>query len=319
MPTVCSRRALLTQAGLALAAPTLTSPLLAIPTPARASTEAPLRVLYPHIDERPAEAYGYQVLRLALERSGEPHRLAVAAQRGSSRMAMQALQRGQLDIVDAGLSRWMSDPFDYLPFPIDQGLAGCRLLLCRRDTVARLDALHSLPAMASLVIGQGLGWPDVHVLRNAGLQVVEGDFPSLWRMLQNGRFDVLPLGAEEAHELLRKHQAEAPDVLIHPGVGLFYPFPRVFFFTRGNERLKAALHRGLEAAQADGALRELQLRSPGLGPLLSGQRRLPAQLVPLPNPGWPAAQPYLPLDRYHPALRAAMLQLMEAPAAGRRR
>ena len=315
MPTVCSRRSLLTQAGLSLAVPALAP----IAWPARASTEPPLRVLYPHIDERPAEAYGYQVLRLVLERSGEPHRLAVADARGSSRMAMQALQHGQLDIVDAGLSRWMSDPLDYLPIPIDQGLAGCRLLLCRRDTVTRLDAMRSLPELASLVIGQGLGWPDVHVLRNAGLQVVEGGFPSLWRMLQNGRFDVLPLGAEEAHELLRKHQADAPDVLVHPSVGLFYPFPRVFFFTRGNERLKAALQRGLEAAQADGSLRELQLRSPGLGPVLSGQRRLPAHLVPLPNPGWPAAQPDLPLDRYHPALRAAMLQLMAAPAAGRPR
>ena len=312
MPTVRSRRALLRQAGLALAAPFLAPR-------ARAAHDAPLRVLYPHIDERPAEAYGFQVLRLVLERSGEPHRLAVADERGSSRMAMQALQRGQLDIVDAGLSRWMSDPLDYLPIPIDQGLAGTAAGGSRRDTAARLDAMRSLSALASLVIGQGLGWPDVHVLRSAGLQVVEGGFPSLWRMLQSGRFDVLPLGAEEAHELLHKHQAEAPDVLVHPNVGLFYPFPRVFFFTRGNERLKAALQRGLEAAQADGSLRELQLRSPGLGPVLSGQRRLPAHLVPLPNPGWPSAQPDLPLDRYHAGLRAAMLQLMDAPAAGRPR
>lgn len=311
MPTVCSRRSLLRQTGLTLAAPFFTPHALA--------AAPPLRVLYPHIDERPAEAYGYQVLRLALNRSGEPHQLAISAQHESSRMTMQGIRQGRVDIVDAGLSRWMSDHFDYVPLPIDQGLAGCRLLLCRRDTVARLDPVRSLQDLAALVLGQGLGWPDVHILRGAGQQVVEGGFPSLWRMLQSGRFDVLPLGAEEAHELLSKHQAEAPNVVIHPGVGLFYPFPRVYFFTRGNERLKAALQRGLEAAQADGSLHELQLRSAGLGPWLTGQRRLPAHLVPMPNLGWPPQQPDLPLDRYHPGLRPAMLQLMEAPASGHRR
>lgn len=307
MTAVPLRRSFLLQAGLALGGL------------AGASSEPPLRVRYPHIDERPAEAYGFQVLRLALERSGIAHQLAVAPQHGSARKALQDMERGELDIVDTGLSRWMSERFDYLPFPIDQGLGGCRLLLCRADTAARLAQVRSLKDLDGFLIGQGVDWPDTHILRSAGLQVVEGSFPSLWRMLQNGRFDLLPLGAEEAHALLEKHRAEAPDVIVHPGAGLFYPFPRVFFFTRGLDRLKAALQRGLEASQADGSLRELQGRSAGLGPLLSGQRALPAHLVPLPNPGWPPGQAQTPLERYHPALRAPLLQLMEAPGAGPRR
>lgn len=307
MTTVAPRRCFLMQAGLALG------------TLAHAGPEPPLQVRYPHIDERPAEAYGFQVLRLALGRSGAPHQLAVASQRGSARKALQDMERGRLDIVDTGLSRWMSERFDYLPHPIDQGLGGCRLLLCRAETAARLAQVRTLKDLTGLLIGQGVDWPDVHILRSAGLQVVEGSFASLWRMLQNGRFDLLPLGAEEAHALLEQHRAEAPDVIIHPGTGLFYPFPRVFFFTRGLDRLKTALQRGLEACNADGSLRELQGRSPGLGPVISGQRPLPAHLVPLPNPGWPLGQAQTPLERYHPALRAPLQLLMEAPGSGPRR
>lgn len=266
---------------------------------------APLEVVYPNLAERPAEAYGFQLLRLALQRSGLPHRLRLAEAPVSAQRALLQLERGELQVVDTGSSEAGAARFDMLPFPLDLGLSGCRLLLGRRETLQRLQAVRSLADLRSWVFGQGLGWIDTRILRAAGLRVEEGQFVSLLRMLQAGRFDLYPLGAEEAHRMLERHRSQAPDVGIHDGLALYYPFARVFYLAPGQAALREALLSGLQAALADGTLLELLRRDPGLGPILRGQRPLPPRLLALPNPWLPAVLRALPSERLHPAIQTS--------------
>lgn len=275
-----------------------------------AAESPPLRVIYPRLLERPEHAFGYQVLALALQRSGQPHELQLGEALISSKAAWRQLEAGQISVIDNGGSDRLAATTDMVPIPIDFGLGGCRMLLGRTEVLKRLRGVHRVEDLQAFVFGQGIDWSDNRILRKAGLRVEEGEFDKLLRMLQGGRFELLPLGSDEAHGILERQREAAPDVDIDAGVGLLYAYPRVFYLTKGNDELHAALARGLKAAHADGSLSALLKRTPGIGPILTGQRALPTTLIGLPNPWLPAALRGLQLAHFHPALRAAMRPLL---------
>jgi len=277
------------------------------------STEPPLRVTYPRLLERPEHAFGYQVLELALQRSGQAHELRLGEALISARAAWPQLETGQLDVIDNGSAGRLAERVDPVPIPIDFGLGGCRMLLGRDEVLQRLKGVRHIEQLRSFVFGQGIDWTDTRILRNAGLRVEEGDYARLLRMLQGGRFDLLPLGADEAQSFLEGDRASAPDVQIESTLGLFYPYPRIFFVTRGNTALLSALTRGLRIAHADGSLATLLARTPGIGPILRGQRALPKHLIAIANPWLPAVLRNLQPEHFHPALRAPLRSVWNTP------
>jgi len=270
----------------------------------------PMRVVYPRLLERPEHAFGFQVLGLALQRSGQPYQLRLSDSLISSKAAWHQLAAGLVSVIDNGSTARLGGHADLVPIPIDFGLGGCRMLLGRRDVLMRLRGVHRIEDLQSFVFGQGLAWTDSSILRKAGLHVEEGDFDSLVRMLQGGRFDLLPLGSDEAYSILDPLRDLAPDVDIDAGVGLLYPYPRVFYVNPGNRELHAALMRGLGVAHADGSLSALLKRTPGIGPILTGQRALPTTLIGLANPLLPTGVRGLALEHFHPALRGALRPLL---------
>ena len=282
--------------------------------PAAAADGAPLRVVYPRLLERPEHAFGYQVLGLALQRSGRPYELQLGDALVSSRAALRMLESGQVSVFDNGGSPRLQEVADMVPIPIDFGLGGCRMLLGRPEVLKRLRGAHRIEDLQAFIFGQGIDWTDSRILRKAGLRVEEGEFDKLLRMLQGGRFELLPLGSDEAQGILERQREASPDiavdVAIDAGVGLLYAYPRVFYVARGNTELFAALTRGLKAAHADGSLLALLKRTPGIGPVLTGERALPATLIGLPNPWMPAALRSLQLAHFHPALRATLRPLL---------
>ena len=278
-----------------------------------AESTTPLQVIYPRLLERPAHAHGFQVLGLALQRSGQPYELRLGDELVSSKSAWRLLETGQVNVIDNGSAGSSEDAVSLVPVPIDFGLGGCRMLLGHRDVLKRLRDVRRIEQLYPFVFGQGIDWTDTRILRNAGLRVEEGDFQNLLRMLQGGRFDLVPLGSDEADAILDPQRASAPDVMIDANVGLFYPYPRVFYVPRGNTELLAALTRGLKLAHADGSLLELLKRAPGIGPVLSGKRALPKTLIAIANPWLPAGLHELSPEHFHPALRAALRSVWSKP------
>ncbi|WP_077033056.1 hypothetical protein [Pelomonas sp. KK5] len=275
------------------------------------AAERPLRVTYPRMLERPESAYGYQVLQLALRRSGRPAGLRLGRDLLSNKQAWQQLQDGLVDVVDNASAGRTPERVALVPAPIDMGLGGCRLLLGRREVLERLRGVRRIEELQPFVFGQGLDWTDTRILRQAGLRVQEADFPSLLRMLQGRRFDLLPLSCDEAYAFLDRGREQAPDVAIAAELGLFYPYPRVFFVSAGNTELRDTLLRGLQAAGADGSLQALLARTPGIGPVVTGRQPLPRTLIGLANPWLPEPLRGLPPEAYHPSLRPSLRALAE--------
>ena len=75
-------------------------------------------------------------------------------------------------------------------------------------------------------------------------------------------------------------------LVVAPSLALHYPFARMFIVNRNARPLHGALTLGLQRAFDDGSLHKLLAEQPGLGPLVLGQRRLPARIVSLAHP-WP--------------------------------
>lgn len=262
--------------------------------PVLGAGRAPIDVVYPRMPERPVDAYPYQLLRAALEASGQPHVLRLTDGELPSMRAYREMTRGRFNVMDTGAAPRMAEEARVLPFPLDLGLSGHRLMLVRRDSLPRLCEMRTLADLRTLRFGQGPDWVDAYILRAAGLQVVEADFLALFRMLEAGRFDAFPLGADEAELLLTSFQALAPSVVLLPDWYLRYRFARVFVVRQDQAEVFDALRDGLARLFADGRAHAILARDPRVGPLLSGRRRLPPRVFALANPQWTAPYQAIP-------------------------
>lgn len=221
---------------------------------------AALQVVYPRIDERSESGYGYQVLALALAKSGVAHELKLTSLKMNQQRARIGLENGDVSVLDFGTSPEYEQRHLAVYFPIDLGMGGYRLLLVRADHTPQWNAVRDLGALQRKVAGQGPGWSDAKILQADGIEVVTAEFANLFRMLNEGRFDFFPLGAEEASYLLEQNRALAPNCTVLDGLALHYAFARFFFVRHNNTALRDALQHGLEVAFADGSLIKL-LRS----------------------------------------------------------
>ena len=249
------------------------------------ATPAPLRFIYPNVNGIAESGFGYRALRLALQKWGRPFVLAMSPEPTNIPRSLRALERGEASVMDLGSSRAMEQRFQAVHLPIDRGLSGWRLLVVLAESAGRLAAVRRLEDLALLRAGQGSAWPDTALLRAAGLPVVAADqLDLLFRLLQAGRFDYLPLGLNEAHSLLRQHQAVAPDAIVEPRLVLNYPFARLFFVRRGDEARRAAIAQGLGRAFEDGSFQALFAGDPATEGALAHSRLADRQVLQIANP-----------------------------------
>lgn len=216
-----------------------------------------LSVVYPRIEERPADDYGYKVLDLALAKSGVPYALSMSGVKMNQERARFLLERGEISVLDAGVSADFEARFDPVYFPVDRGLSGYRLLLIHKERAQDFARVRTLGQLAEMTAGQGPGWADIKILGAAGISVKTAEFESLFRMVNAKRIDFYPLGAEEIFSLLERYRAQAPDIVVEPRLALHYPFARLFFVRKGDQALRDAIHTGLQKAFADGSLQKL--------------------------------------------------------------
>jgi hypothetical protein len=237
--------------------------------PAQAYSD--LEVIYPAMEERPIDSYGYKGLALALEKSGRKYHLSISKNAMNSQRARRSIDDGTISVLDAGTSAEFEKKYSAIYFPIDRGLSGYRLFIINKNLAPEFAAIKSLDDLQKKVAGQGAGWADIKILEGAGIKVVTGEFVALFKMVDRRRFDFYPLGIEEIYSLYDKYRGACPDSIIENTLTLHYPFARLFFVRKDNKDLHDALMEGLEKAFADGSFqdlinkdasfRELQLRA----------------------------------------------------------
>lgn len=224
---------------------------------------AQLRVVYPNIAERSGSGYGYRILVLALQKSGAKFTVDMAPVETTMERAKAQLDAGEVSVLDVGTSPEFERRWDAVYFPIDRGLSGYRLFLIPRSLAVAFAAVKTLPDLRRFTAGQGLGWADVGILRDSGIQVQEVPvFQYLFRMVNARRFDFFPLGIEEIQGFQERFADDLRDSEIQPTLALHYPFGRLFFVRKGDRALADALLRGLMTAFADGSFQKVFLEDP---------------------------------------------------------
>lgn len=200
--------------------------------------------------------------------------------------AMEELAHDRIDIyVRAYIPPSYADKLSLVPFPLDKGLLGHRLMLTHQDTLTRLRRVRTAQDLAAFSIAQGAWWIDADILEAAGLQVVRStSYLGMFDMVANKNVDLLPRGANEILGEYRNHSKRLPGLVMDDSMALV--FPMSFYFIVANNpkghQIRKRVLEGLESMVADGSFerRYQALKRKSLkGITLSGRT-----VVRLPNP-----------------------------------
>jgi len=200
--------------------------------------------------------FGQKVLELALSKI-KTHYDIIAPDRQLLNEA-----RGEYKVISGELDiQWLSTTVKReakmipIKIPLYRGLLGLRLLLVRSENQQRFAHIKTAEELSDFVGGHGAHWGDLPVYKANGLPVrMYGDYETLFRLLEDNRFDYFHRGVNE----IWKELALRDDTLsIANGIMLFYPHPVYFFVTKSRPKLAANIEKGLKKAIEDGSLKDL--------------------------------------------------------------
>lgn len=230
------------------------------------------------------------LLKMALSYSEKQYRFETTPEVYSRPRVMESVKAGSISVMWGGTSEEMESEF--LPIRIDayRGLMNHRLLFIRQGDQARFDHIKTLDDLKSIKFGQGRSWQDASILEHAGLNVVKTTKkPSLYHMLDGGRFDAFPRGANEVWTEL----SAFPDLklTVEENLVLIYPLPTYFFVTRKDPELAKDIEAGLESAIKDGEFDRYFYNSPEVKEALEKADLANRRAIRISNPYLPKATP----------------------------
>lgn len=233
------------------------------------------------------------LLKLALSYSSKNYIFSTTSEVYSRPRVMESVKSGAISVMWGGTSEEMER--DFIPIRIDayRGLMNHRLLFIRQGDQARFDKIQTLEDLKQVRFGQGRSWQDASILENAGLNVVKTTKkPSLYHMLDGGRFDAFPRGANEVWTEL----SAFPELklTVEKNLVLIYPLPTYFFVSHKDPVLANDIEFGLESAIKDGAFNRYFYGSPEVREALGKADLAKRRAIRINNPYLPKATP---LDR----------------------
>lgn len=224
-----------------------------------ASAQAASLIRYPLLATAndPQQQYMLALLRLACSKTSTECQLQPARPMVQSR-AIQLLQRpdSSIDLLWTMTSKERERQLLPVRIPLYKGLIGWRIALLGKDRGQLLANVRNVEDLRAYRAGQGHDWPDVGILRAAGLSVVtSSDYEPLFSMLNQQRFDYFPRAVTEIENEFLAHRNVG--ISIDPHVLIHYPTAFYFFVAPGNKPLARLLETGLERAIADGSFDRL--------------------------------------------------------------
>lgn len=234
---------------------------------ARVPTPPPRIIYYNQGNGLATEStFGFKVLQLTLQKSGLRYELRPSPLgRVTEPRAIEAIMTGdRLNLAMLGTSAHADASLAPVRIPIDRGLLGYRLLLIDGARQGEFDKIHDRADLARITALQGKGWPDVPILRNAGVTVWTGVYEHLFAMTLAGRGDAYPRGVLEIHGELEKRRGELPGLAVEKRLALHYRFTSFFYVAKSDTVLRDHLYRGLERAFADGSYDRLFNSDPNI-------------------------------------------------------
>lgn len=195
--------------------------------------------------------YMQGLLKLSLGYSGKNYTYSTTSETYSRPRVMESMKSGEITVMWGGTTEQMEK--DFIPIRIDayRGLMSHRILLIRKGDQVRFNNVKTLRDFQTFSMGQVRTWQDSDILERSGFKVVKiTKKQGLFHMLDGGRFDAFPRGANEAWNEMAAFPNLNLDV--EQKLVLVYPLPTYFFVTKNRPDIARDIENGLEAAIKDG-------------------------------------------------------------------
>lgn len=158
-------------------------------------------------------------------------------------------------VTVAGNGKFAGQPKIAIDTPIAKGLLGHRLLIVKKQRLSEFSNITQLADVQRLRLGIPATWVDAELFRSNGCEVVErGSFDELFERLKRDEFDYVALGANEILDVYQTMIKPEDDLVIHPNLLLYYPFPLVFYVAANQLDLAEHIAEGIETIAHNGEL-----------------------------------------------------------------
>lgn len=241
----------------------------------------------------PLDEYAVGALTVALEALGEGDTVDVRSQQLTQARVMEEVRLGKLDVMWLASNQQSEEQMLPIRFPLLKGLLGYRICIINPNRQSKFLAVDSIDEVKGLSFGQGLGWPDVDILRSNDLNVVTtAKYENLFYMVEGGRFDGFPRGVLEPWVEIQNHSELG--LTVDRKLLMIYGLPFYLFVDPSRPELAEKIHRGLDLALQNGAFEDYFYGHPLIRDALSKANLKDRIAFNLQNPTLPRV---IPLDR----------------------
>lgn len=201
-------------------------------------------------------SYELELLRLALDKTEKdfgPYSLKPAKSMNLPRTMMTASRSEQALIFKTSYSKELTQEFNYVSYPIDRGVFSHRICFVNSQIKDKVTAAKSIDELKHFVIGQGVGWLDVDILKHNGFTVRESPgYEQLFPMLAAGRLQLV-CRAQSEIAVEWESFGHLGGFSVDQSFALYYPLPRFFWIHKSKQRAYDRLQQGLALAYQDGS------------------------------------------------------------------
>jgi len=200
--------------------------------------------------------YALQLLQLALSKAGTEYRIQTAEFPMNQERQVLELDAGRtIDVGPIPSSAEREARLLPIRIPINKGMLGWRLGLIRKGDKGLIAGVSTLEDLKRVRLAQGQEWPDTHILRANGINVITAPkYEGLFKMLVGKRFDYFP---RSVMEIWDEQAINAATLEVEPQLALHYFYDAYFMVNRKNTKLAQDIRDGLEKSIADGSFDKL--------------------------------------------------------------
>lgn len=201
----------------------------------------------------PNAAYAIKMLKLAIAHSDSPdYQVEVIREDFTqARVNEEVRSGGLLNLCWASSDAQIESQLRPIRIPLFKGLLGYRIFIINKNDQAKFDKVQTLDDLKKLTIGQGRTWADGRILEANGFNVIKTNkYPSLFYMVEGGRFDGFPRGVHEPFSELEARPTM--DLAVEKNLMVYYQMPFYLFVSPDNQALANDLEIGFERAIANG-------------------------------------------------------------------
>lgn len=200
--------------------------------------------------------YALQLLQLGLSKAGTEYRIQTAEFPMNQERQVVELEAGRtIDVGPIPSSAEREARLLPIRIPINKGMLGWRLGLIRKGDRGLIAGVSTLDDLKRVRLAQGQEWPDTHILRANGINVITAPkYEGLFKMLVGKRFDYFP---RSVMEIWDEQAINAATLEVEPRLALHYFYDAYFMVNRKNTKLAQDIRDGLEKAVADGSFNKL--------------------------------------------------------------